>query len=67
MIFDKKVQIPLKNKNNFIQGDYMKKWKDSDEVIKMIHDLGSHKLRQKDKEMSNKSKFDKYKKKEGKC
>ncbi|GAA0103294.1 hypothetical protein UT300012_40110 [Paraclostridium bifermentans] len=25
MIFDKKVQIPLKNKNNFIQGDYMKK------------------------------------------
>lgn len=44
----------------------MKKWKDADEVIKMVHDLDSHKLRQLDREMSKKPNFDKYKKKEGK-
>ena len=44
----------------------MKKWKDADEVIKMVHELDSHKLRQLDREMSKKPNFDKYKKKEGK-
>lgn len=44
----------------------MKKWKDANEVIKMIHDLDSHKLRQLDREMIKKPRFDKYKKKEGK-
>lgn len=44
----------------------MKKWKDANEVIKMIHDLDSHKLRQLDREMSKKPNFDKYKEKEGK-
>lgn len=44
----------------------MKKWKDANEVIKMVHDLDSHKLRQLDREMSKKSNFDKYEKKEGK-
>ncbi|MGL5651237.1 MAG: hypothetical protein ACRDDE_05760 [Paraclostridium sp.] len=43
----------------------MKKWKDANDVIKMIHDLDSHKLRQLDREMSKKPNFDKYKKKEG--
>lgn len=44
----------------------MKKWKDANEVIKMVHDLDSHKLRQLDREMSKKPNFDKFKKKEGK-
>lgn len=44
----------------------MKKWKDANEVIKMVHDLDSHKLRQLDREMSKKPNFDKCKKKEGK-
>ncbi|MGL5641227.1 MAG: hypothetical protein ACRDDM_03105 [Paraclostridium sp.] len=43
----------------------MKKWKDANEVIKMVHELDSHKLRQLDREMSKKPNFDKYKKKEG--
>ncbi|MDU2686696.1 MAG: hypothetical protein E7C44_04435 [Paeniclostridium sordellii] len=43
----------------------MKKWKDANEVIKMIHDLDNHKLRQLDREMSKKPNFDKFKKKEG--
>lgn len=43
----------------------MKKWKGADEVIKMVHDLNNHKLRQLDGEMSKKPNFDKYKKKEG--
>lgn len=37
----------------------MKKWKDANEVIKMVHDLDSHKLRQLDREMSKKPNFDK--------
>ncbi|GAA0100800.1 hypothetical protein UT300012_15150 [Paraclostridium bifermentans] len=41
----------------------MKKWKDANDVIKMIHDLDSHKLRQLDREMSKKPNFDKGKKK----
>ncbi|WGX74876.1 hypothetical protein QJS64_12140 [Paraclostridium bifermentans] len=41
----------------------MKKWKDANEVIKMIHELPSEKLRNIDKEMSKKPNFDKYKKK----
>lgn len=36
----------------------MKKWKDADEVIKMVHDLDSHKLRQLDREMSKKPNFE---------
>lgn len=36
----------------------MKKWKDANEVIKMVHDLDSHKLRQLDREMSKKPNFD---------
>lgn len=44
----------------------MKKWKDADEVIKMIHELPNEKLRNIDKEMVKKPNFDKYKKKEGK-
>ena len=35
-----------------------KVWKDADEVIKMIHELPSNKLREFDKEMSKKPKFD---------
>lgn len=30
----------------------MKVWKDANEVIKMVHDLDNHKLRQLDREMS---------------
>ena len=41
----------------------MKKWKDANEVIKMVHELDSHKLRQLDREMSKKPNFDKRKKK----
>lgn len=44
----------------------MKKWKDADEVIKMIHELPNEKLRNIDKEMVKKPNFDKCKKKEGK-
>lgn len=43
----------------------MKKWKDADEVIKMIHELPSE-LRNVYREMSKKPNFDKFKKKEGK-
>lgn len=43
----------------------MKKWKDANEVIKMVHDLDNHKLRQLDREMSKKPNFDKRNKKEG--
>ncbi len=39
----------------------MKVWKDANEVIKMIHDLDNHKLRQLDREMSKKPNFDKCK------
>lgn len=38
----------------------MKKWKDANEVIKMVHDLDSYKLRHLDREMSKKPNFDKY-------
>nr|WP_279287890.1 hypothetical protein [[Eubacterium] tenue] len=41
----------------------MKKRKDADEVIKMIHELPSE-LRNIEKEMSKKPNFDKWKKKE---
>ncbi len=41
----------------------MKKWKDANEVIKMVHDLDNHKLRQLDREMSKKPNFDKFDKK----
>ena len=44
----------------------MKKWKDANDVIKMVHDLDSHKLRQLDREMSKKPNFDKWDKKEEK-
>lgn len=40
----------------------MKKWKDADEVIKMIHELLSE-LRNVDREMSKKANFDKWNKK----
>lgn len=43
----------------------MQKWKDADEVIKMIHELPNEKLRNIDKEMSKKPNFDKWDKKEG--
>lgn len=43
-----------------------KVWKDADEVIKMVHELPSNKLRAIDKEMKQKPKFDKCKKKEEK-
>ena len=43
----------------------MKKWKDANEVIKMIHELPSE-LRNTEKEMSKKPNFDKCNKKEGK-
>ncbi|EQK46903.1 hypothetical protein LPC27_15715 [Paraclostridium bifermentans] len=36
----------------------MKKWKDADEVIKMIHELPNEKLRNIDKEMSKKPNFE---------
>lgn len=36
----------------------MKKWKDADEVIKMIHELPNEKLRNIDKEMIKKPKFE---------
>lgn len=36
----------------------MKVWKDVDEVIKMIHDLEDEKLRELDREMKTKPKFD---------
>ena len=38
----------------------MKKWKDADEVIKMIHDLENENLRMLDREMSKKPNFDHY-------
>lgn len=41
----------------------MKKWKDADEVIKMIHELPNENLRNIDKEMVKNPNFDKYKKK----
>ncbi len=44
----------------------MKKWKDANEVIKMIHELPNEKLRNIDKEMSKKPNFDKWEKKEEK-
>lgn len=40
-----------------------KVWKDADEVIKMVHELPSNKLREIDKEMTKKPKFDKRNKK----
>ena len=40
----------------------MKVWKDVDEVIKMIHDLEDEKLRELDREMKKKPKFDRSKK-----
>ncbi|GAA0861735.1 hypothetical protein [Paraclostridium tenue] len=40
----------------------MKKWKDADEAIKMIHELDSE-LRNIEKEMSKKPNFDKFDKK----
>lgn len=40
----------------------MKVWKDVDEVVKMIHELPSNKLKELDKEMIKKPKFDKSKK-----
>lgn len=36
----------------------MKKWKDADEVIKMIHELPNEKLRNIDKEMVKKPNFE---------
>ncbi|MCU9808133.1 hypothetical protein LEQ06_08095 [Paraclostridium sp. AKS46] len=36
----------------------MKKWKDADEVIKMIHELPNENLRNIDKEMSKKPNFE---------
>ncbi|MGL5714197.1 MAG: hypothetical protein ACRCX2_14350 [Paraclostridium sp.] len=38
----------------------MKKWRDIDEVVKMIHDLPNEKLRRTEKEMQKKPKFDKF-------
>jgi hypothetical protein len=35
-----------------------KVWKDADEVIKMIHELEDEKLRELDREMKTKPKFD---------
>jgi hypothetical protein len=43
-----------------------KVWKDADEVIKMIHELPSDKLRSIDKEMISIPKFNKWNKKEEK-
>ena len=43
----------------------MKKWKDADEVIKMVHELPSE-LKDVDREMSKKPNLDKLNKKEGK-
>ena len=37
-----------------------KVWKDVDEVIKMVHELPSNKLRETEKEMVSIPKFDKY-------
>lgn len=42
----------------------MKKWKDADDVIKMIHELPSE-LKNSEKEMRKKPNFDKNEKKEG--
>ncbi len=39
--------------------DMAKVWKDANEVIKMIHDLEDHRLRELDREMRKKPKFDK--------
>lgn len=44
----------------------MKKWKDANDVIKMIHELPNENLRNTDREMSKKPNFDKFEKKEGK-
>ena len=43
-----------------------KVWKDADEVIKMIHELEDEKLRELDREMKTKPKFDKCKNEEEK-
>ena len=49
------------------KGDSMVKvWKDVDEVVKMIHDLEDKKLRELDKEMKIKPKFEKCENKEEK-
>ena len=44
----------------------MSNWKDVDEVVKMIHDLEDENLRDLDKEMKIKPKFNKCKNKEEK-
>lgn len=44
----------------------MKVWKDADEVIKMVHELDSEKLRQLDREMQKKPNFDKTLRKDNK-
>lgn len=44
----------------------MKKWKDANDVIKMIHELPSNKLRETEKEMTSIPKFSKWNKKEEK-
>jgi hypothetical protein len=41
-----------------------KVWKDANEVIKMVHELPSNKLREIDKEMVSIPKFDKWNKNE---
>lgn len=42
-----------------------KVWKDADEVVKMIHELPSEKLKNYDREMRKKPTFEKNEKKEG--
>lgn len=42
----------------------MKKWKDANDVIKMIHELPNEKLRETEKEMVSIPKFNKWNKKE---
>lgn len=46
---------------NVQKGGTMKVWKDIDEVVKMIHELPNNKLRNLDREMTKKPKFDKSK------
>lgn len=57
--------FPLRSFFMFERVSIVKVWKDANEAIKMIHEV-PEKLKDYDREMQKKPKFDKCKKKEGK-
>ncbi|RDY22869.1 hypothetical protein CHF27_011145 [Romboutsia maritimum] len=58
----RRLGIPLPSLFLCLKGDYMKKWVDANEVIKMVHELPNDRLREIDKEMVSIPRFDKNKK-----